>query len=321
MVYNRRAMERATRILALLLASALTACAVGDNGDEGFDGGSLAPDGDEQDVPVDDVVTVDDAEVDSGLDPVDGATAPDAPTSPDAPTPPDGPGALDASTSLDASTALDVSPDRTFIPPDVITVDGPRLDAVVPVDVPVTRDVPVVTDVPVGTDVPMGTDGGCPAGASTCAGACVVHSGNDAVCGGTAVDLGSYCGDNACGFLCPGTSYRTVGTARTGLTSTWFRARAVECSYCPGATILARVTLVSPPGVDYNLFVYRACGTPVGSATAGAGMQDRVEVRESDSELSSDTFDYYIEVRHVSGASCTPWRLTLEARGNNGSSC
>jgi hypothetical protein len=297
-------MERPTRIFALLLTVALTACAVGDNGDEGADGASIALDGDEQDAPVDDVATVDDAAVDSGLDPVDVASPPDAPTE------------LDASTSLDAP----VSPDRTFIPPDVITVDGPRLDATVPVDAPATLDVPVVTDVPAGTDVPVGTDGGCPAGASTCAGACVVHSANNDMCGG-GVNLGSYCGDNACDFLCGSTSYRTVGTARTGLTSTWFRARAVECSICPGATILARVTLVSPPGVDYNLFVYRACGASAGSSTAGAGAQDRVEVRESDSAASSDTFDYYIEVRHVSGASCSPWRLTLEARSNNGSSC
>ncbi len=109
-------------------------------------------------------------------------------------------------------------------------------------------------------------------------------------------------------------------STRTGTTSTWFRVRVAECSLCV-TTLRSRVNLAVPPGVDYDLFVYQPCGALVGSSVRGVGLADSVEVSESDSIGGNDDFDYYVEVRYLSGGSCSPWTLTVEARSNNGSSC
>lgn len=134
-----------------------------------------------------------------------------------------------------------------------------------------------------------------------------------------AVNLGNYCGDTSCGVLCPSTRARVVAT-RTGTTSQWFRARAVECSLC-GASTAARVNLTVPADANYDLFVYRSCGSLRASSVNAAGAPEQVQMSESESALDDDSFDYIIEVRHVSGASCTPWTLTIEARSSSGSSC
>lgn len=134
-----------------------------------------------------------------------------------------------------------------------------------------------------------------------------------------AENLGAFCGDTSCGTLCPSTRYQTVATRR-GRSSMWFRARAVECSLC-SASIVARVNLTVPAGIDYDLFIHRPCGRVVQSSIRGTGQPDSVVVTESDTPLTNESFDYYIEVRYISGASCEPWTLTVEARSNNGSSC
>ena len=131
-------------------------------------------------------------------------------------------------------------------------------------------------------------------------------------------DLGAYCGDTACGFLCPSLSLRTVAT-RTGNRSRWYRVRLNECSNCI-ARLDGRVTLRVPAGVDYDLFVYSACGRLVGSSQALAGVTDQYTLSGGGS-LGSDSGDFYIEVRWLSGASCLPYTLTVEARSNSASSC
>jgi len=145
----------------------------------------------------------------------------------------------------------------------------------------------------------------------------VVHNAAANTCA-AAVNLGAYCGDTGCGFLCPGTSLRTVST-RTGTRSQWFRVRINECSSCPAA-LNARIRLQVPPGVDYDLFTYSACGTLVGSSQALAGITDQITVTGGGS-FGSDSADVIIEVRWFSGASCMPWTLTVEARSNSPTSC
>jgi hypothetical protein len=79
----------------------------------------------------------------------------------------------------------------------------------------------------------------------------------------------------------------------------------------------ATVQLVSPPGLDFDLFVYcLTCGgTPAGSSTIRGldGHVDSVQVRRDDSLLptTDDSFDVVVEVRHVSGASCASWQLNV----------
>jgi hypothetical protein len=133
-----------------------------------------------------------------------------------------------------------------------------------------------------------------------------------------AEDLGAFCGDTGCGFLCPGRSLRVVAT-RTGTRSRWFRGRLNECSSCP-SSLNARLTLRVPAGVDYDLFVYSACGRLIGSSQALAGITDQYTLTGGGS-LGSDSFDFYVEVRWFSGASCMPFTLTYEARSNSPSSC
>ncbi len=197
----------------------------------------------------------------------------------------------------------DVSADRDADTPDVVmadVVDAPSADGTTAVD------------------VTGGPDAGCPSGSSWCSGECVDHRNDTSTCS-TAMDLGAWCGDASCGSLCPSTSYRPVNT-RTGRSSQWLRARAIECSTCP-ASLRARITLDVPAGVDYDLYVYRPCGTLIARSLALAGQRDQVEISEADALTTIDSFDYYIEVRFTSGGSCSPWTLTLEARSSSATSC
>lgn len=133
-----------------------------------------------------------------------------------------------------------------------------------------------------------------------------------------AEDLGAFCGDTACGFLCGGRDLRVVAT-RTGNRSRWYRGRMNECSNCP-ASLNARITLRVPAGVDYDLYVYSACGRLIGSSVNLAGMTDQY-VLTGGGSLGNDSADFYVEVRWFRGASCMPYTLTFEARSNAPNSC
>lgn len=145
----------------------------------------------------------------------------------------------------------------------------------------------------------------------------VVHNASPNACP-SATNLGAYCGDTGCGFLCGGRDLRVVST-QSGTTSRWFRVRITECSSCP-ASLNARIRLRVPAGVDYDLFAYSACGRLVASSQALAGVTDEVTVTGGGS-FSDNSFDVYIEVRWFSGASCMPWTLTVEARANSATNC
>lgn len=156
----------------------------------------------------------------------------------------------------------------------------------------------------------------CPAGSSDCDGdgttGCEVdHTSATNDCA-SAENLGSASGDVACGFLCGSASWVTLAT-RTGNTGAWFRARALECSFCP-ADVYHCFTLEVPAGVDYDLLAYSACGSLIGSVPAGPGETEEFCVSRADGfSGDDDSFDYWLEVRHRSGASCFDWRLTVES--------
>lgn len=163
---------------------------------------------------------------------------------------------------------------------------------------------------------------GCGSGASDCdsnaANGCEVSHMSSALCG-SAPDLGAWCGDASCGFLCPSNSSRVVST-RTGRAGAWFRGRTNECSNCP-ARLEVSFTLAVPPGVDYDLYVYSACGGAVlGRSLLLEGQTDRVSLSRS-GDFGSDSFNWWVEVRYVRGGSCAPWTLTVQTRSNSGSSC
>ena len=161
----------------------------------------------------------------------------------------------------------------------------------------------------------------CAAGASNCddsdASGCEVKHDAAANACATALDLGSACADEqyGCGYLslscCSGVF--TAFASQSGRTSKWFRAGAQDCSSSQcGSTLKHRVSLQSPPGVDYDLYVYSDCSTLLGSSTMGTGALDQVVVSRADQGGTSESFTYLVEVRHVAGASCRDWLLTDE---------
>ncbi len=122
--------------------------------------------------------------------------------------------------------------------------------------------------------------------------------------------LGAYDGDVACGFICGSNSGWDVFANASGRTSAWYRARLVEGSNCP-ATIQHRIELSVPAGADYDLYVWRPCGTLAASSTNAGSTPEQVILSQPDNTSVQDDFDYWVEVRFYSGASCSSWALTL----------
>jgi hypothetical protein len=95
----------------------------------------------------------------------------------------------------------------------------------------------------------------------------------------------------------------------------WYRVHITEDDGTPFSLeyVSARISLTSPPGVDYDLAVYcETCGGSLaGGSTQGAGLTDVVTVRRDDNVLSDQSFDVLIEVRYWSGQSGASWNLTV----------
>ncbi len=77
----------------------------------------------------------------------------------------------------------------------------------------------------------------------------------------------------------------------------------------------ATIQLDSPPGTDFDLYVYcLSCGgTLAGSSTNGglSGHSDTVTVRRDDTWGVADDFKVIVEVRHVDSTVCAYWNLTI----------
>ena len=128
--------------------------------------------------------------------------------------------------------------------------------------------------------------------------------------------LGAFESDISGGFLCPSLSCATRAQ-RTGCGSAWFSLRLLENSDCV-APLRIQVDLQSPPGVDYDLYLYRRCGdAPVASSRLGAGTLDSVTHNINDSQASNDSTDIWIEVRYSSGSQPGNWALTVRTRNCN----
>ena len=146
-----------------------------------------------------------------------------------------------------------------------------------------------------------GTGGGTCASANTCPGA---------------TDLGSISGDT-------GADTKTA----QGSGSQWFKVRVTENdSNLFGLSLLAKAELISPPGTNFDLFVYvgssassQSCSSPTTSSTSTGADSTVAEFGESSGGISNGSSDerlVTVEVRWVSGT-CLPtakWSLTV--RGN-----
>lgn len=160
------------------------------------------------------------------------------------------------------------------------------------------------TDAGTGTDAAVGVDSGGGGGTTSCASpnACL-----------SATDLGSISGDT-------GADVKTA----TGTGSQWFKVRVTEddSSISPVA-LLAKAELVSPPGTNFDVFLYLAGGTSgqecsaVKASSTNASGLDSTTAQWGESGIfsngSDDTRNLSIEVRWISGpcSVASPWTLTI----------
>jgi hypothetical protein len=128
-------------------------------------------------------------------------------------------------------------------------------------------------------------------------------------------DLGSVSGDT-------GSDVKTV----TGSASQWFRVRVTEDDTgLAGVQLWLTATLTSPPGTNFDLYVYVPASagntlecTEVSAQSTSTGSTDTAQVKFGESGMfangSADDRYVTIEVRHVSGT-CDPsakWTLNIE---------
>lgn len=103
--------------------------------------------------------------------------------------------------------------------------------------------------------------------------------------------------------------------AVSGSAEAWFELHFAE-SVMPQHDLSARLELISPPGVDFDLYVRcYACGsTIVASSTYPEGVPDRVDIGAVDFGGDS-AFDAVVEIRYAGGTpdgdSCGDWMLTI----------
>jgi hypothetical protein len=103
----------------------------------------------------------------------------------------------------------------------------------------------------------------------------------------------------------------------TGHGSTWLAVNVTEgsSSWMP-ADFVFTASLTSPPGMNYDLYVYSSCAPALyGQSTNDAGQVDTVTSGWADTLGFDDSRAIFIEVRYVSGLECGAqgsWTLTVQ---------
>ncbi|MBN8644023.1 MAG: thrombospondin type 3 repeat-containing protein [Planctomycetes bacterium] len=130
----------------------------------------------------------------------------------------------------------------------------------------------------------------------------------------SATDLGSTCGDTRCGFACSGTANAVLGPVFNDRRTRWFKVRANECSSGCTGNMQQTIQVFVPAGVNYDVFVYSSCGgSLLGSSTNAAGTTESILINVPKT-TGDDSFDYFIEIRWVSGQSCNNYTLQVFGR-------
>lgn len=149
---------------------------------------------------------------------------------------------------------------------------------------------------------------------------------------------GSSPGDPACAAPQPCSGSTNVGSVSgdtgadvltaTGSTSQWFRVRVTEDDNgLMGVQLWLTATLTSPPGTNFDLYVYvpsspgnalECSGVSAQSTSTGSTDTAKVEFGESGVFSNGYADDRYvtIEVRHVSGTCDPSAQWTLKIEGN-----
>jgi hypothetical protein len=148
------------------------------------------------------------------------------------------------------------------------------------------------------SEQPTSSDGGTDAskpGSVTCT--------KIASCSG-ARDLGSVLGDGA------GTVAKTSGAG-----SAWLTIKVSEANV-QSDPISAMVRLVSPPGANYDLYVYdQTCATSIGTSIKATGDDTVMTPLWPDAPIADDTHTLMIEVRYVDGDCTAGSKWDLEVLG------
>jgi hypothetical protein len=101
----------------------------------------------------------------------------------------------------------------------------------------------------------------------------------------------------------------------TGTGSVWFKATAVDDSFCH-SRIEHLVVLHMATGLDFDLNVY-PYNSPVAqdaASTEGEGGELRTVTVSKGEEFGvmwDDSYTYYVHVESRSGGSCQPWKLEI----------
>lgn len=115
--------------------------------------------------------------------------------------------------------------------------------------------------------------------------------------------LGSICGDEYDGFLCPSNCGNGPTVSSRG--EKWYRISLQECSSCNADL---HIWVMLQPPIDYDLYLYGPCGTLLDSSENSGTTTEWVDyvVNETGGD---DSRDFYIEIRYYSGSSCSNWSL------------
>ncbi|AKU98658.1 hypothetical protein AKJ09_05322 [Labilithrix luteola] len=161
-----------------------------------------------------------------------------------------------------------------------------------------------------GTKVDSGADAGADSGTGPVTGTCTTSN----TCA-TGTSLGSVSGDTK----------SDVVTAQ-GSTSQWFNVRVTEDDTgIFGTSERAKVSLTSPPGSNFDLYVYLPssdtleCSAVTKSSTSTAAV-DSVSIEWGEgsglANGSDDSRTVTVEVRYVSGTCAAGTKWTLSVQGN-----
>lgn len=108
----------------------------------------------------------------------------------------------------------------------------------------------------------------------------------------------------------------------SGAAEAWYLVHLDE-TVNPPHDLTARVDLQSPPGVDFDLYVYCwSCGGSLAaSSEQPAGLLDTVLVGRADGGGDSG-WDFLVEIRYYSGAgACGAWTLTVTGDAGSLTGC
>jgi hypothetical protein len=142
-------------------------------------------------------------------------------------------------------------------------------------------------------------------------------AGSDGGGGGGACDATTSCLTN----VAMGTVRGDIGTdvvQASGKTSEWLRVTVAEGdSSIFAADLKFTATLTSPPGMDFNLFVYQSpCNSGLYGQSTNTSAIDTVTGGWGDILGSDETRTVILEVRYASGGTCGGPSWALEVDGN-----